>query len=110
VRAQDQIMKLRVASNSTTPGDVLTILSSDPSDEVRLLVAKNPATPHHVVAKLARDNARAVRLGLASDQHCPVELLSELADDADEVVRNAARNTRRALLPAYQHIFNAAIG
>jgi hypothetical protein len=109
VRAQEHSMKVRLASTNTTPGDVLTILSNDASEEIRLLVAKNPATPHHIVAKLARDKSRTVRLGLASDQHCPVEILGELADDSDDLVRESARNTRRALLPAYQHIFNVAL-
>jgi hypothetical protein len=99
----------RLAADRSTPGDVLTKLSTHESEEIRLLVAKNPSTPHHVVAKLARDKSRAVRLGLAKDVHCPVEILTVLADDTDESVREAARGTRRALLPTYQHIFNTAL-
>jgi hypothetical protein len=90
------------------PGEVLTMLSTDADEQVRLLVAKNTSTPHHVVAKLARDTSAVVRLGLASDNHCPVEILGELAEDEEPRVREAARNTRRGLLPTYQHIFNVA--
>lgn len=108
--AQELSSKKSLASGVSTPSDLLVALAGDADPEVRLLVAKNPSTPHHVVAKLARDSARLVRLGLAQDQHCPVELLSALADDLDPTVRESARNTRRGLIPAYQHIFNVALG
>lgn len=104
----DSSARLQLATNRSTPGDILCILATDPSEQVRLAVAKNPATPHHVVARLAKDESQTVRLGLAADSHCPVELLQVLADDADERVRETARETWRALRPTYKHIFNVA--
>lgn len=107
-QSADITIRQRLAANRTTPAEVLARLSEDADEQIRLLVAKNPSSPHHVVAKLARDSAASVRLGLATDHHCPVEILSVLADDEDSAVRETARETRRALLPKYQHIFNVA--
>lgn len=89
--------KLALAQDTTTPGEILSLLAACHCDTIRLAVARNPHTPHHVVAMLAKDKSAAVRAGLASDSMTPFEILNELAEDDNDQVRQLAKITRRKL-------------
>ena len=60
-------MKYKLAENSNTPKEVLTILSTDEYWYVRCNVAENPNTPKEVLIKLSKDKDYYVRCRVAEN-------------------------------------------
>lgn len=79
-----------LASNPSTPPDVLKELTygSDPGTLTSL--ARNPSIPPYVFKRLANDPNPTIRLMLADNKSVPLPILKQLANDPDERVRDFA--------------------
>lgn len=79
-----------VAHNKTVPTEVLRVLATDPSSQVRYFVAmKNKLTPE-LLEQLALDSDDSVRARVAIHKKASLELLRTMAQDESELVREAA--------------------
>ncbi|MFC9935452.1 hypothetical protein [Glutamicibacter sp. NPDC127525] len=73
-------VRMQVAYDSRTPGDVLFMLGGERrSARVRRAVAANPNTPANALASLADDRDVEVRQAVAFNSSTPVEVLVRLA-------------------------------
>jgi len=74
----------QVAANESTPVRVLRVLSTDGESEVRSSVAQHPKVPAEVLAALCRDSDGQVRSRVAAHPRTPVETLERMCDIAIE--------------------------
>ena len=72
------LIRSGVASNESTPPDILRQLSKDPDGKVRSYVAKNKSTPLDVLMQLAKDSDEAVQSTLAESDLKSPELVQQL--------------------------------
>lgn len=61
------------AKNPNTPAPALAMLSTSPSETVRLLVASNPNTPVAALRHLALDESKEVRQAVARNPKTPYD-------------------------------------
>ena len=85
---EDSSVRYRVARNPSTPPEALTHLANDEDEEVRQMIAKNLLTPPEALTHLANDESRNVRTWVAGNPSAPPEALTHLANDEDERVRS----------------------
>lgn len=71
-------MKIKIAENTNTPIEILTILSKDKDWYVRYRVAKNTNTPKEGLTILSKDKDRYVRYCVAKNPNTPTEVLTKL--------------------------------
>ena len=90
-------MKCKVAKNSNTPKEVLTILSTDEYWGVRWDIACSHNTPVEVLTKLATDGDWGVRWCIADNINTPKEILTILSTDEDKHVKANAIKTLKIL-------------
>jgi hypothetical protein len=64
-------MLMKLARNTNTPKEVLTILSKDEDRDVRYYVANNTSTPKEILTKLSKDKDRDVRSNVAYNTKYP---------------------------------------
>lgn len=80
-------IRMKVASHSDTPREVLEMLAKDSSNFVRQEVATNQNTPESALTMLANDEQIAVREVLAYCCCTPKKVLTILAEDSNYDVR-----------------------
>ena len=87
--------KMKLASNPSTPVDVLRALAQDEDWVVRSDVAENPSTPIEVLRALAKDESVYVRRWVAEHPNTPEDVLHYLAKDVEyEVREQVAQNPK----------------
>lgn len=91
---KDEIIRARVAKNSSTMADILEKLSSDPVASVREGLAGNSEIPLELLRKLANDRAASVRLETTYNKKLPLDSLVLLISDTDKRVRDVASRHR----------------
>lgn len=98
-------LRCNVASNPSTPLNVLMRLARDNDEYVQHRAVRNESMTLESVYELARDERYDVRRSAIEYRTIPVDLLSELAHDPDETVRNGVA-ARFSLTPAsiYQEL------
>ena len=97
-KSEDDLLKVRVAANSSAPEGILTELSVDPNIEVRVEVAQNPSAPVKVLEELARDQSIDVRMAVAGATYTPNHVLSELIEDENIYVQEMAKETLERIM------------
>lgn len=85
---EDFLIRLRIATNPTSPLHLLERLAFDHDKRIRRRLALHPAAPAHVLQALAKDASIEVRQAVASHCNTPAETLEQLADDTEWQVRN----------------------
>lgn len=84
-----------LATNESTPPEILGVLAEISQPGIRDSVARNPGVTTDILKALAKDDSREVRMGVAESENVPVEILAILAKDRDDHVRlRVARNLR----------------
>src|ERR1039458_7851484 len=80
-RANNWLVRQRVASNPSAPPGSLELLAKEDGDwRVRMAIANNPATPRKVLQMMAeKTERRDVLCDIATNPHTPLEVLIELA-------------------------------
>lgn len=86
-----------VASNPSTPTDVLIRLSQDESSEVRVPTVTNPGLPTGELPRLAADSDPVVRRQTVWKEALPDADFRRLLNDPDAEVRNAVAYQRKRL-------------
>ena len=81
-----------VATNTSTPPDVLTMLASDPNWTTRARVAHNRNTPPDVLRMLARDPDVDVRAAVAGNASTPLSVLKDIGTDCITVTEVSPPN------------------
>ncbi|HLG19249.1 MAG TPA: hypothetical protein VI895_05470 [Bdellovibrionota bacterium] len=92
-------VEVSLATNTNTPPDVLTQLSSNKYNFVRERVASNANTPTEVLINLSKDNAWEVVAQVANNPHTPpeiaVETLNRLSEHAHYPLNARAKKKLR---------------
>jgi len=83
-------MREWVAHNKTVPVDILELLHTDSSTEVRCTVARKRKLPERLQQALAADGDASVRHALACNAKVVPAVLQKLANDTETFVRVAA--------------------
>jgi hypothetical protein len=78
-----------VAHNKTCPEQILRLLSTDESVDVRWTVAYRRSAPGDVLLELAHDEDESVRARVAQNPKTPNAALESLASDPSRIVREA---------------------
>lgn len=81
---EERWLRYIVASDPTTPVEVLTHLSTNEWWTIRKRTASNPNTPIEVLTRLATDEEWPVRQGVAENPNTPVDVLKQLIDRGDD--------------------------
>lgn len=99
--AKDKSLWVRalVARNPNTPPSTLEQLAADDYEMVRRNVASNPKTPPHSLAQLAGDRYAGIRCKVALNPHTPMGILTQLLSDRSECVLKFAVPRYLALNP-----------
>lgn len=92
------------AKNPNTPAEALAMLSTSPSDTVRLLVAGNPSTPVAALRHLALDENKAVREAVSRNPKTPYDAFtvtqppppSKIGPASDEDVARVVQEAQSA--------------
>jgi len=88
----------KVAKNTSTPPDILTMLAMDEDWQVRWGVAMNTSTPPDILTTLAEDPDVDVRWHVAGNTSTPPDILKTLGKDPDVFVRQrVAKNPHTPL-------------
>lgn len=87
IEGLDHIARAKVASDPSTPFNVLYKLSRDQHYWVRQGVAENPNCPSEILQKLSNDEEWMTRGFVASNLNCSKETLKKLSRDQNYVVR-----------------------
>lgn len=100
--------KCGLARNPNTPVELLEVLATDRSQDVRYWVAQNPSTPVELLKILATDESSNVRYAVARNPNTPVEILKILATDENcnvrcEVAKNPNYKTQTLELTQVQY-------
>jgi hypothetical protein len=87
----DELVRLAVARNGSTPPDVLANLASKEQPlDVRASVAANHSADPSLLAQLSSDPEPQIRVAVAHNSSRPPEVLARLLTDPDPAVRSAA--------------------
>ena len=87
--------RARLASDATTPPDIVLELAGDADPAVRVGVVRNPLVPEPVLALLAKDAEVDVRAAVAANPATPASLVDRLAfraRNAPAIQRAVAEN------------------
>lgn len=87
-RNDDDIVRLKIAANGATPGEVLDYLSNDVFPRIVQAVARNLNTPILTLRKLLYSKEVVVRMLIMENPNFPPEYLATLAKDREDVVRS----------------------
>lgn len=86
----DGYTREEVTRNTNTPPETLRKLASE--EKYRIYVASNPSTPGDVLGSLSKDKSKSVRLYVTRNPNTPLTVLKDLANDTDiEIAETAAR-------------------
>lgn len=77
-----------IAGNTSTPKEILDLLSRDEDSQVRCCIAENPSTPKEILIVLSRDEVSQVRSGVAFNPNTPKKVLIVLSRDKNQLVRS----------------------
>lgn len=84
-----------LASNPSTPRDILERLVRRKDAGVRRGVAANPSSPPELLHRLANSSYQWIREAVAGNPSCPEEILWKLAMDPEpKVARSAVMNSK----------------
>ncbi len=93
---KDARQELAVLACSYKPGpEIMSILASDSSPEVRIGIARRCELPAAVVSVLAADKEQDVRSTVVGNQFLPPELLAVMSGDASPKVRASVAAARQ---------------
>jgi hypothetical protein len=89
--------EMKLASNPTTPIEILVSLSKDSNEDVRMAVAGNPNTPSEVLAELCKDKEEDVVVKAIENKHTPMSVILLLVNHQEDDIRSAV--ARKPNLP-----------
>jgi hypothetical protein len=105
-------VRCEVAGNPNTPVVALMYLVQDPDLRVRVHAARNVSTPPKILTKLAYETDCEIRRAIAGNKNTPVEVLMRLAQDPEREVRGSVavnRHTSAEILTLLAHDHEAYV-
>jgi hypothetical protein len=92
------VVRARVAENTSTPLEILELLSEDKAPDVRVALTLNDGSPIVLLWLLASDPCADVRFALADNPRTPTEILIWLTADDNPYVAWRAEKTIEAVV------------